>query len=33
MEELTLGTPEHSNEMACLNLLLKLETEDVRFLV
>lgn len=32
-ENITLGTLEHNSDMACLNLLLKSETEDVRTLV
>lgn len=32
-EEITLGTLEYNSDMACLNLLLKSETDDVRILV
>lgn len=32
-EEITLGTLEHSSDMACLSLLLKSVTDGVRILV
>lgn len=32
-EEITLGTLEHSSDTACLSLLLKSVTEDVRILL